>query len=159
MDSSSLNRILEERKSWRKNHPFGFTAKPCKNVNDGSLNLLQWDCIIPGKKLTSWENGYYKLKMIFPVNYPQSPPICQFCPPIFHPNVYTNDGSICFSLLGYDWHSTITIKQILIGLQTLLNEPNVKSPANNEAANLYVQNYSEYDKKIKEQAMRMRILN
>ena len=32
------------------------------------MNLMLWECAIPGKKNSSWEGGLYKLKMIFKVN-------------------------------------------------------------------------------------------
>ncbi|GKD84399.1 SUMO-conjugating enzyme SCE1-like protein [Tanacetum coccineum] len=41
-------RLTEERKAWRKNHPHGFVAKP-ESLPDGSVNLMKWNCIIPGK--------------------------------------------------------------------------------------------------------------
>lgn len=37
---------------------------------------------------TPWENGLYKIRMIFKDDYPSSPPKCKFEPPLFHPNVY-----------------------------------------------------------------------
>jgi ubiquitin-conjugating enzyme E2 I len=39
MSGIALGRLAEERKSWRKDHPFGFIAKPTKNPDD-SLNLM-----------------------------------------------------------------------------------------------------------------------
>ncbi|KAG5735937.1 hypothetical protein E4T56_gene4903, partial [Termitomyces sp. T112] len=41
-------RLAEERKQWRKDHPFGFYAKPSKSP-DGSMNLMEWEVGIPGK--------------------------------------------------------------------------------------------------------------
>ncbi|KAJ6304847.1 hypothetical protein OIU76_002155 [Salix suchowensis] len=41
-------RLAEERKSWRKNHPHGFVAKP-ETQPDGTVNLMAWHCTIPGK--------------------------------------------------------------------------------------------------------------
>nr|GMD55272.1 SUMO-conjugating enzyme SCE1-like [Ipomoea batatas] len=41
-------RLTEERKAWRRNHPHGFVAKP-ETLQDGSVNLMVWHCIIPGK--------------------------------------------------------------------------------------------------------------
>ncbi|XP_059630842.1 SUMO-conjugating enzyme SCE1-like isoform X6 [Cornus florida] len=40
--------LAEERKAWRKNHPHGFVTKP-ETFPDGSVNLMVWQCIIPGK--------------------------------------------------------------------------------------------------------------
>ncbi|KAM0837031.1 hypothetical protein ACQ4PT_061932 [Festuca glaucescens] len=42
-------RLAEERKSWRKNHPHGFVAKP-ETLPDGTVNLMVWKCVIPGKQ-------------------------------------------------------------------------------------------------------------
>jgi hypothetical protein len=52
-------------KQWRKDHPFGFFAKPVKGAN-GGLDLMRWSCGIPGKEKTCWEGGLFKLDMIFP---------------------------------------------------------------------------------------------
>ena len=41
-------RLGAERKSWRKDHPHGFFARPTTN-EDGTLNMLKWDCGIPGR--------------------------------------------------------------------------------------------------------------
>lgn len=70
MDKIALTRLSEERKAWRKDHPFvsnfeqnkqksfwkliffwyskGFFAKPVKNPDD-TYNLQEWECAIPGK--------------------------------------------------------------------------------------------------------------
>ena len=47
MSGIALGRLAEERKAWRKDHPFGFVAKPKAN-EDGTLNLMHWECVIPG---------------------------------------------------------------------------------------------------------------
>ncbi|CAH1383043.1 hypothetical protein MTP99_007077 [Tenebrio molitor] len=148
-------RLAEERKAWRKEHPFGFVARPSKSP-DGSLNLMNWECCIPGKKGTPWEGGNYKLRMLFKDEYPSIPPKCKFEPPLFHPNVYPS-GTVCLSLLDEekDWRPAITIKQILLGIQDLLNEPNVKDPAQAEAYTIYCQNRLEYEKRVRAQARAM----
>lgn len=60
----AAGRLAEERKAWRKNHPFGFIAKPSSNP-DGTRNLFNWECAIPGKKGTIWEGGLYKANFLF----------------------------------------------------------------------------------------------
>jgi len=152
MTGIALGRLQEERKAWRKDHPFGFVAKPVKNP-DGTLNLMNWECSIPGKKGTNWECGSYKMRMIFKDDYPTTPPKCKFEPPLFHPNVYPS-GTVCLSLLDEekDWRPAVTIKQILLGIQDLLNTPNIRDPAQAEAYTIFTQNKSEYDKRVKQQA-------
>ena len=56
--SLCLIRLQEERKQWRKTHPFGFFAKPNK-ASDGSLDLKHWTAGIPGKEGTIWEGAVY----------------------------------------------------------------------------------------------------
>ncbi|KAL1765685.1 SUMO-conjugating enzyme UBC9, partial [Sigmodon hispidus] len=73
MSGTALSRLAQERKAWRKDHPFGFVAVPTKNP-DGTMNLMNWECAIPGKKGTPWEGGLFKLRMLFKDDYPSSPP-------------------------------------------------------------------------------------
>ncbi|MEQ2194354.1 SUMO-conjugating enzyme UBC9-B [Xenoophorus captivus] len=80
MSGIALSRLAQERKAWRKDHPFGFVAVPTKNP-DGTMNLMNWECAIPGKKGTPWEGGLFKLRMLFKDDYPSSPPKCEFCAP------------------------------------------------------------------------------
>jgi ubiquitin-conjugating enzyme E2 I len=41
-----------------------------------------------------------------------------------------------------DWRPAITVKQVLIGIQDLLDNPNPNSPAQREAFELYVYVFS-----------------
>ncbi|GAV05831.1 hypothetical protein RvY_15902 [Ramazzottius varieornatus] len=150
--SLALQRLAEERKSWRKDHPFGFVAKPTENP-DGTLNLWVWDCIIPGPKGTLWEGGNYRLKMKFKEEYPGSSPKCAFDPPLFHPNIYPS-GTVCLSILDDDkgWRSGITVKEILLGIQDLMVNPNEKDPAQAEAYHIFTKDREQYDRRVKEQA-------
>ena len=50
MSGIAQARLSEERKGWRKDHPFGFIARPMKNP-DGSLNLMLWEYGIPGNDI------------------------------------------------------------------------------------------------------------
>ncbi|VVC27149.1 Ubiquitin-conjugating enzyme E2,Ubiquitin-conjugating enzyme/RWD-like [Cinara cedri] len=147
-------RLMEERRIWRKNPIFGFVAKPTKH-QDGSLNLLLWQCIIPGKKGTPWENGKYALTLTFSDDYPTTPPKCKFTPPLYHVNIYPS-GTVCLSLLdeSKDWRPSISIRQLLIGIHDLLTEPNVKDPANAEAYNDYCSKPLRYQSNIRQQARR-----
>lgn len=146
--------MAEERKAWRKDHPFGFFARPASN-SDNTTNLMKWDCGVPGKKGTDWEDGIYKVTMEFTEDYPSKPPKCKFTPPLFHPNVYPS-GRICLSIINEDegWRPAITIKQMLLGIQDLLDTPNPNSPAQTEAYQLFVRDRAAYNRRVKEEARR-----
>lgn len=104
---------------------------------------------------TDWEGGVYKLTMEFSDDYPAKPPKCKFTPPLFHPNVYPS-GTVCLSILNEDedWRPAITIKQVLLGIQVMLNEPNPLSPAQREAYDIYMKDREEYNRRVKLQAQR-----
>ncbi|KAI8535060.1 hypothetical protein RHMOL_Rhmol10G0145600 [Rhododendron molle] len=182
-------RLAEERKAWRKNHPHGFVAKP-ESLPDGSVNLMIWQCTIPGKaacsalshllffaviscssffflhyspastwrdqcwvRETDWDGGYYPLTIHFTEDYPSKPPKCKFPPGFFHPNVYPS-GTVCLSILNEDsgWRPAITVKQILVGIQDLLDQPNPADPAQTEGYHLFIQDPVEYKRRVRQQA-------
>ncbi|KAK7511203.1 ubiquitin-conjugating enzyme E2 1 [Phyllosticta citriasiana] len=172
MTSLAQTRLSEERKRWRKDHPFGFVARPMKTPAN-TLDLKKWECVIPGKEKTIWDGAALKLEMTFPEEYPTKPPKCtgsshptfrfgsekadaprttgKFVPPLFHPNVYPS-GTVCLSILNEDegWRPAITVKEILLGIQSLLDEPNPESPAQADAFNLFKKDRVAYEKKIKQ---------
>jgi hypothetical protein len=67
--------LTRSRKQWRRDHPFGFFAKPMRGAN-GMMDLKKWDCGVPGKEKTIWEGGLFKLEVTFPDEYPTKPPKC-----------------------------------------------------------------------------------
>jgi ubiquitin-conjugating enzyme E2 I len=85
-----------------------------------------------------------------PPEYPTKPPKCKFVPPLFHPNVYPS-GTICLDILdeAENWKPAITVKEILLGIQTLLDEPNQNSPAQAEAYQLYRKDREQYERKVR----------
>lgn len=102
---------------------------------------------------TPWAGGVYKLEMVFSEDYPGKPPKCKFNPPLFHPNVYPS-GTVCLSILDAekDWVPTITLRDILKGIQDLLNAPNLGDPAQREAFMLCKTNRALYEDKVRELA-------
>eukprot|EP01122_Echinamoeba_exundans_P005631 TRINITY_DN15782_c0_g1_i1.p2 TRINITY_DN15782_c0_g1~~TRINITY_DN15782_c0_g1_i1.p2 ORF type:complete len:164 (+),score=34.20 TRINITY_DN15782_c0_g1_i1:2-493(+) len=149
MSGIARGRLTEERKAWRKEHPHGFFARPANNA-DGSMNVMVWQCGIPGKAGTIWDGGVYPLTIEFSDDYPSKAPICRFPKGFFHPNIYPS-GTVCLSLLTDDWKPSITVKQLLLGIQELLDSPNEMSPAQKDAYHLYVTDRAKYIQRVKEQ--------
>ncbi|KAL6047488.1 SUMO conjugating enzyme Hus5 [Balamuthia mandrillaris] len=152
MAGIARGRLMEERKAWRKDHPPGFFARP-ENNDDGTLNLMRWTCGIPGKKGTLWEGGMFPITMEFTDDYPSKPPKCRFPAGFFHPNIYPS-GTVCLSIVNEDedWKPSISVKQILMGIQDLLDNPNPNSPAQQDAYALFVTNRPEYERRVKLQS-------
>ncbi|BBG95213.1 sumo conjugation enzyme 1 [Prunus dulcis] len=144
----------------------GFVAKP-ETGPDGAINLMIWQCIIPGKSSTDWEGGYFPLTLHFSEDYPSKPPKCKFPQGFFHPNVYPS-GTVCLSILNEDsvsnqhcsnrsmeivgWRPAITVKQILVGIQDLLDQPNPADPAQTDGYQLFIQEPAEYKRRVRQQA-------
>ncbi|BGP54236.1 SUMO conjugating enzyme Hus5 [Rhodotorula sphaerocarpa] len=146
-------RLAEERKQWRKDHPYGFWAKP-KKAADGTLDMKTWETGIPGKENTIWENAVYPVTLLFPDDYPSKPPKCKFPANFYHPNIYPS-GTVCLSILNEEksWRPAITI---LLGIQDLLDAPNADDPAQLEAYTTFKyvseKDRSAYEKRVKQQA-------
>lgn len=68
---------------------------------------------------------------------------------MFHPNIY-EDGSLCLDLLQMKWSPTYDVYGILVSIQSLLDDPNVNSPANTKAADLFTKDYEAYKEKVRE---------
>lgn len=130
----------------------GFVARP-ETCADGALNLMVWQCTLPGKVGTDWEGGFYPVAIHFTEDYPSKPPKCKFPQGFFHPNVYPS-GTVCLSILNEDsgWRPAITVKQILVGIQELLDAPNPADPAQTEAYQLFIQDPVEYKRRVRQQA-------
>ncbi|KAH8325900.1 hypothetical protein KR067_009749, partial [Drosophila pandora] len=137
-----------ERKSWNRSHPAGFEAHPSRN-SDGTLNLMVWQCAVPGRKCTPLEACQYKLKIFFPVDYPEEPPVCKFVPALLHPNIFPS-GIVCHSIL---WHPDMTLEQILAATQDLLHNPDRDHPFRSDAYKLLERSQQEYDEVIRFQAL------
>ncbi|KAL6047489.1 SUMO-conjugating enzyme sce1 [Balamuthia mandrillaris] len=114
---------------------------------------MRWTCGIPGKKGTLWEGGMFPITMEFTDDYPSKPPKCRFPAGFFHPNIYPS-GTVCLSIVNEDedWKPSISVKQILMGIQDLLDNPNPNSPAQQDAYALFVTNRPEYERRVKLQS-------
>merc|ERR1712035_134022 len=103
-----------------------------------------------GPRNSPWENGKFRLTIKFNSNFPNSPPVkIMFCPPISHPNVYS-DGEVCISFMNSDkWQSHLGVKEMLVAIQHLLANPNIADPTNRSLANLYQDNRAEYNRRCR----------
>lgn len=142
MSTPARRRLMRDFKKLQEDPPTGVSGTPCEN------NILQWNALIFGPSDTPFEDGTFKLTIDFTEEYPNKPPLVKFSSKMFHPNIYA-DGSICLDILQNRWSPTYDVSSILTSIQSLLDEPNANSPANNEAAQLYQENKKEYERRIK----------
>ncbi|XP_024300960.1 deoxynucleotidyltransferase terminal-interacting protein 1 isoform X3 [Oncorhynchus tshawytscha] len=101
-----------------------------------SDNLFKWIGTIDGAQGTVYEGLRYKLSLEFPSGYPYKAPRVKFITPCFHPNV-DDQGFICLDILKDKWSALYDVRSILLSIQSLLGEPNIESPLNTAAAELW----------------------
>ncbi|KNA23018.1 hypothetical protein SOVF_028370 [Spinacia oleracea] len=61
-------------------------------------------------------------------------------------------GSNLHFLSFLDWRPAITVKQVLVGIQDLLDQPNAADPAQTEGYHLFIQDTTEYKRRVRQQA-------
>lgn len=152
--TSASSRLQQEYKLLRRDLPPGFFAKPLParhgtTVRMNEPDYFHWICGIPGKENTIWDGCTLRVYIFFEDDFPYSPPKLQFDPPLFHPNIYPS-GTVCLSILNTDWKPTLTVAEILMSVQRLLDDPNLDSPAQGEAFQLRRDNLEEYNRRVRQ---------
>mmetsp|Transcript_4947 Transcript_4947/g.7690 ORF Transcript_4947/g.7690 Transcript_4947/m.7690 type:complete len:154 (+) Transcript_4947:209-670(+) len=148
MQSSSMLRLFTDWKQIKQEPPEGCSASPLSEDN-----LYVWGATIFGPDETPWEGGVYSLRLTFGETYPDKAPKVRFTSEMFHPNVY-NDGTLCLDIIQDAWVPTYTVSTILTSIQSLLTDPNPASPANPEAAHLYTNDRTAYNKRVRRLALK-----
>ncbi|UVC49722.1 ubiquitin carrier protein [Theileria orientalis] len=152
MARDATKRLMLDLRKLQEDLPESICASPVDS------DIFRWQAVILGPDNTEWEGGIFSLSLTFPDDYPNKPPRVKFLTRIFHPNGTKNcfnlcsvyqDGSICLDILQNEWSPVFDVHGILISIQSLLTDPNNRSPANNEAAKLYQENRSEYIRQVK----------
>lgn len=142
MSTPALARLMRDLKKLQNEPMPDIHAKPTQN-------LMVWKAVIIGPQDTPWEGGTFKLLLEYTEEYPIKAPAVRFTTRIFHPNVY-NDGTICLDVLQNQWSPIFDVQTILTSIQSLLCDPNPESPANPEAARLFVDNRRAYVRRVRE---------
>jgi len=98
-------------------------------------NLYDVYLLIIGSEGCPYEGGFYMFKITFTDRYPIEPPKVKFLTTHekvrVNPNMYEN-GKVCLSILGTwagpSWTSVMTLRSLILSLQSLLSE----NPLRNE---------------------------
>ena len=124
-------------------------------------NIFEWNISIKGPKDTSYSNGLFYLKIIFPKDYPiRKPEVCFFTPiyhlnvnpnkPLVHnDNIYTEPfGHVSFSVTNW-WKSETTMEELFIKLYSLFYLAGPISLYGIDRVEEYKNNRDLYEKKVK----------
>lgn len=120
-------------------------------------NIYKQICLIIGPKDTPYFGGYYFFDIEFPNDYPKNPPKLKMITNDgnvrFNPNLYEN-GKVCLSILGTwsgpSWSPIMTLKTILLSIQSLMNdfpiinEPGYETTERNSELNINYNCYINY---------------
>ncbi|KAI9582310.1 hypothetical protein GQX74_015433 [Glossina fuscipes] len=168
MAGSALRRLMAEYKQLTLDPPEGIVAGPISEDN-----FFEWEALIAGPEGTCFEGGVFPARLIFPPDYPLSPPKMKFTCEMFHPNskfidyqkskqkiIYLvfADGRVCISILhapgddpmGYEssaerWSPVQSVEKILLSVVSMLAEPNDESGANVDAAIMWRERREEFN--------------
>lgn len=151
--AQALRHVMTRFREYNKDPIDGFFCEPSDDV-------LKWKFTLLGPHNTPFEGEMLKGTITFPVTFPNVPPVIQFTSQIYHPNIYP-DGKVCMSILHdtreenfYDrpeekWLPVHTIQSIVLSMLLIIQEPNLESPANLEAAKLMRDNKIQYYRKLR----------
>lgn len=145
----ALRRIQRELDDLRKDPPSNCSAGP----DEGSNDLFKWEAVILGPADSPYAGGVFRMKIQFPVDYPFKPPHIQFITKIYHPNINAA-GLICLDILKKQWSPALTISKTLLGITSLLTDPNPDDPFVPEIADLYKSNRAQYDREARAYTLR-----
>lgn len=129
MNKSKL-RIVQDFVDFNENKPEGIYLHV--NENDIFTNYA----MIIGPEHTPYFGGFYLFEIKFPKNYPDKSPSVKFITidgkVRFNPNLYEG-GKVCLSILGTwsgpGWKKVMTLKSVLLSIQSLLHEfPVINEP-------------------------------
>lgn len=121
-----------------------------KKINLDVIKTNEIECDITGPEDTPYEKGKWRIRMMFPENYPFKSPSVGFLNKIFHPNVDYNSGSICLNVLNQSWTPIYTASHIIdTFLPQLLTYPNAEDPLNTEAAKMLIDSPENYNRYVK----------
>ena len=104
--------------------------------------LLKWDLLLKCGILTVSANKQFYLLIPYLV-YPDG----KVCISILHPPGTDEMNSL--ETADERWRPIIGVESILLSVVSMLNDPNIDSPANIDAAVEYRDNKKEFEKKVK----------
>jgi ubiquitin-conjugating enzyme E2 G1 len=161
VEGYAVARLRNELRELSQNEDSGFS------VGLKNDDWFEWTVSFPGPEDTAYEGGFYLAVLKFPTDYPNSPPQMTFETEMWHPNIFP-DRRVCISILhppGEDvfnpaessaerWRPILGVEAILVSVISMLNDPNLDSPANLDAAKQYREDRQGYLRRVRRLAQK-----
>ena len=98
------------------------SPNPCCKIYSIQENILDWMCIIQGPDNSPYQHSLLFLEFHFGTEYPHKPPTFRFLSSHYHPNIRVT-GEVCHPILNEDYHSDISLRQMLDSIYDMLCSP------------------------------------
>ncbi|CAD7931586.1 unnamed protein product [Amoebophrya sp. A25] len=121
-------------------------ARDDVGISDVEADGLSVTATIAGPDETAYVGGRFKVKLVVTAaDFPRTPPKAFFQTRIFHPNINVGTGDVCVNALQKDWDAkSWSLAHIFKVIRCLLIIPFPESALNQEAAKLFMEDYSEF---------------
>jgi ubiquitin-conjugating enzyme E2 D/E len=134
----SVRRITKELQELKNDPPHNCSAGP------ESDDMYRWEGVIIGPSETPYTGGMFRLRILFPLDYPFKSPTINFITKIYHPNI-NSAGVICLDILKTKWSPALTISKVLLSICSMLSDPNPDDPLEHDIAKQYTNNRELYN--------------
>uniref|UniRef100_A0A1B6M388 Ubiquitin-conjugating enzyme E2-18 kDa n=1 Tax=Graphocephala atropunctata TaxID=36148 RepID=A0A1B6M388_9HEMI len=143
MSVANLHRIQKELSQIRNSND------KFKNVQVEDSDMFVWNGVLYPIN-PPYNRGAFKIKMVFPKEYPFKPPTLQFITKIYHPNI-DEDGAVCLSIVNPEmWKPATKVTNIVEALVQLIDEPEPDHPLRADIAELYIKDRKKFLKNADE---------
>lgn len=136
--------------------PPGISAAP---VSESDIYNLSATIVGPSQSV--YEGGIFHFNVTIPTDYPFSPPRVMAKTKIYHPNIsneenYKGGYYICVDMLQKDagWSPALTLEKVMLGISSLLMDPNCEHGMNQDALKQYIRNQPLFDKTARDHTKR-----
>eukprot|EP00916_Digyalum_oweni_P012723 GHVL01020990.1.p1 GENE.GHVL01020990.1~~GHVL01020990.1.p1 ORF type:complete len:166 (-),score=12.63 GHVL01020990.1:1303-1800(-) len=144
-----FRRLNKEYSDQLRNPVEGVSAGP----RLGDKIFPNWDGYIHGPENSPYEGGVFKLRIVFPLDYPFKPPKVSFVTKITHCNI-ARDGYLSMKILREGWAPALTVRRVLLCVRSLLDDPNPDDPLVPDIAALLKKNPDEYYRQVREAVLK-----
>uniref|UniRef100_T1K265 UBC core domain-containing protein n=1 Tax=Tetranychus urticae TaxID=32264 RepID=T1K265_TETUR len=137
MSDIASQRLKKELQEMRSHPDFAENRFTIDTVDDDLFHMV---ASIAGPPDTPYSDGMFQVDIKLTKKYPFAPPAVRFITHVWHPNISSITGCICLDILDDNWAAALTIRGVLLSLQSLLQDPEPNNPLDSSVATQYKNN-------------------